>query len=69
LLEHIIAVGIRVLQGAIQKDQSHIIGSSRAAACLAVDDFVDAVNLAPELDIDLPMTPEEWDEIYEQYKI
>jgi hypothetical protein len=69
LVEHIIAVGLRVLSGGRPKDQRHIIGSSRAAAYLAVDDFVDAVNLAPELNIDLPTTPEEWEEIYEQYKM
>ena len=69
MVEHIIAVGLRVLSGGRPKDQRHIIGSSRAAAYLAVDDFVDAVNLAPELNIDLPTTPEEWEEIYEQYKI
>jgi len=69
LVEHIIVVGILVLSGGRPKDQRHIIGSSRAAAYLVVDDCVDAVNLAPKLDIDLPNTPEEWDEIYEQYKI
>ena len=69
LVEHIIVVGLQVLSGGRPKDQRHIIGSSRAAAYLAVDDFVDAVNLAPELNIDLPTTPEEWEEIYEQYKM
>ncbi|KAL7474612.1 hypothetical protein ACHAW6_000579 [Cyclotella cf. meneghiniana] len=43
--------------------------SRQAAAYLAVDDFVDALNLAHKLDIDLPKTSGEWDEIYEQYKI
>jgi hypothetical protein len=33
-----------------------------------VDDFVEAVNLAPELDIAMPASPEEWDEIYNQFK-
>ena len=27
----------------------------------AIDEFVEAVNLAPELDIVMPQTPEEWD--------
>jgi hypothetical protein len=68
LVEHIMAVGLRVLSGGRTKDQRHIIGSSRSAAYKAVDDFVEAVNLAPELAIAMPATPEEWDEIYNQFK-
>jgi len=62
------AVGLRVLSGGRTKDQRHIIGSSRSAAYKAVDDFVEAVNLSPELAIAMPATPEEWDEIYNQFK-
>ena len=29
---------------------------------------MEAVNLAPELDIAMPAMPEEWDEIYNQFK-
>ena len=29
---------------------------------------MDAVNLAPKLDLYLPKIPEEWDKIFEQYK-
>ena len=68
LVEHIVAVGLRVLSGGRPKDQRHIIGSSRAAAYVAFDDFVEAVNLAPELDIVMPQTPQEWDIVYNQYK-
>ena len=67
-VEHIVAVGLQVLSGGRPKDQRHIIGSSRDAAYCAVDDFVEAVNLAPELDILMPQKPEEWDIIYNQYK-
>jgi len=55
-VEHIVAAGLRVLSGGRTKDQRHIIGSSRTAAYDAVDDFINAVNSAPELDIKLPLT-------------
>ena len=42
--------------------------SSRAAAYVAFDDFVEAVNLAHELDIVMPQMPEEWDIVYNQFK-
>ena len=38
-------------------------------AYLVVDDFVEAANLAPELDIEMPQTCKEWDTIYNQYKM
>ena len=60
LVEHIIAIGLRVLAGGRTVDQRHIIGSSLSAAYDAVDDFIDAVNTAPELDIHLPQTDEQW---------
>lgn len=63
LVEHIIATGLRVLAGGRTKDQRHIIGTSLSAAYDAVDDFIDAVNSAPELDIYLPQTTEEWQRI------
>ena len=34
-----------------------------------MDDFVEAVNLAPEWDIEMPQTPKEWDTIYNHYKM
>jgi hypothetical protein len=69
LVEHIIAVGLRVLSGGRIKDQKWIVGSSKTAAYDAFNDFVDAVNYAPELAIDLPQTPDEWETIYRQYKM
>jgi hypothetical protein len=42
------------------KDQRHIIVTSRAACYAAVDDFIDAVNSAPELDIKFPQSVDEW---------
>ena len=36
------------------------IGCSKRAVYVAVDDFNDAVNMAPELDIHLPQSPEGW---------
>jgi hypothetical protein len=60
LVEHIVATGLRVLAGGRVKDQRHIIGSCLTAGYVATDDFIDAVNSAPELDIRLPQTVEEW---------
>jgi MOSC domain-containing protein YiiM len=52
--------GLRTLQGGRVKDQRHIIVTSRAACYAAVDDFIDAVNSAPELDIKFPQSVDEW---------
>jgi hypothetical protein len=62
LVEHIVAVGIRVLSGGRTKDQRHITGMSLDAAYKAADDFIDAVNAASEFDIYMPKTEDEWDE-------
>ena len=42
----------------LSKKHQYIIGINRALAYLAVDNSVEAVNLAPELDINMPQTPE-----------
>ena len=42
-MEHIVAAGLCHLGGGRVKDACHIIGSSRAAAYAAVDDFIDVV--------------------------
>lgn len=57
---HIMVAGLRVLYGGRTIDQSRIVGTGRTAAYDAVDDFIDAVNSASELDIRRPYTPEEW---------
>jgi len=67
-VEHIAAIGLRVLSGGRPKDQRLIYGTSTSAAYDAVDDFIDAVNCAPELDIHLPQTLEDWKEINEGFK-
>jgi hypothetical protein len=53
-VEHIVAAGMRYLSGGRPKDICHIIGCSPRAAYHLVDDFIDAVNTSPELDIHLP---------------
>ena len=68
LVEHIKAVGLRVLSGGRTKDQRHITGMSLDAAYKAVDAFIDAVNAAPEFDICMPKTDDEWDEINHGFK-
>ena len=44
------------------------MGCSSRAAYLAVDDFIDAANAAPKLDINLPLSIEEWLSINEEWK-
>ena len=63
LVEHIIAIGLRRLGGGQIKDQRHIIGTSKTAAYQAFDDFVNAINQHPELDIKQPQSHEEWVEV------
>jgi hypothetical protein len=53
-VEHMVAAGLRHLQGGRVKDARHIVKTSRAACYAMVDDFIDAVNSAPELDINFP---------------
>ena len=60
---HIIALGLRALGGGRLSDIRHIIGCSKSAAYVALDDFVDAVNTCPELDINFPATAAEWKEV------
>eukprot|EP00956_Cyclotella_meneghiniana_P005600 scaffold7209_cov54-Cyclotella_meneghiniana.AAC.1 len=67
-VEHMVAAGLRHLQGGRVKDARHIIKTSRAACYAAVDDFIDAVNSAPELDIKLPKSPEEWKNVNENFR-
>jgi hypothetical protein len=68
LVEHIVAVGLRVLSGGRVKDQRHIVGTSLDATYKAFDDFVDAVNSCLELDIKMPQSSEEWETINRQFR-
>ena len=44
------------------------MGMSRDASYKTFTSFLDAVNSAPELDISMPTTLNEWDRIYNKYK-
>ena len=68
LVEHIVAAGICYLSGGRPKDICHIIGCSPRAVYHAVDDFINAVNTSPELDIHLPKSSEEWLAINAEWK-
>ena len=63
LVEHIVAIGLRALAGGRIPDLRHIIGASTSATYKAFDDFVNAVNAAPELDIKFPISSESWKEV------
>ena len=62
-MEHIVACGLHILSGGRPKDQRFIFGSCRDAVYKSFIDFVNAVNMAPELSINMPSTQEEWDTI------
>ena len=49
-------------------DNRRLLGLGRTAAYSAVDDFIDAVNVAPELDICFPTSAEEWNSVREGWK-
>jgi len=49
LVEHIVAIGLRVLSGGRTKEQCHITGMHLDAAYKAAGDFFDAVNAAQRL--------------------
>jgi hypothetical protein len=68
-VELVVANGLRILGGGRPKDQRHIIGMSRDASYKSFCSFLDAVNSAQELDIKMPSTPEEWNEIYHEYRM
>ena len=59
-VEHMVAAGLHHLQGGRIKDARHIVKSSRAACYAMVDDLIDEVNSAPELDIKYPQNADEW---------
>ena len=59
-VEHICGLGLRVLAGGTVSDNRHLFGMSRAAAYVALNDFLTAVNSCPELSIFLPSTQDDW---------
>ena len=63
MTEHIMAMGLRYLSGGRVLDNRRFIGMNRSAGYYAIDDFINAVNAAPELDIKLPSLPTEWEEV------
>lgn len=62
-VEHIVALGLRALGGGRLLDLRHIIGASLSASYKAFDNFVDAINTCPDLDINFPQSPAEWKEV------
>jgi hypothetical protein len=66
-VDHIAAAGPLTLHGGRVKDARHIIGSSRAAAYICFDDFIDAVLEAPELEIKMPQNDSEWRAVNEDF--
>lgn len=70
LVEHIVAVGLRVLSGGKTKDQCHITEMCLDAAYKAQScrHFFDPVNAAPELDDCMWKTEEEWHMINHGFK-
>jgi hypothetical protein len=66
-VEHMVAAGLRHLQGGRVKDARHIVKTSRAVCYAVVDDFIDAVNSAPELDINFPQNADEWRAVNEGF--
>ncbi|KAL3800774.1 LOW QUALITY PROTEIN: hypothetical protein ACHAWO_000635 [Cyclotella atomus] len=67
-VEHMVAAGLRHLQGGRVKDARHIVKTSRAACYAMVDDFIDAVNSAPELDINFRQNADEWRAVNEGFR-
>ena len=67
-VKHVIANQLCILGGGKPKDQRHIMGMSIDLSYKSFSSFMDAVNSAPELDNRMRTTPEERDEIYQEYK-
>jgi len=71
-VEHILGVGLHVVYGGTIADNRHIFGMSIAAGYRAFDDFIDALNIAPALDIKLPTTTSAWERanlgFFQEYK-
>ncbi|KAL7506732.1 hypothetical protein ACHAXN_008293 [Cyclotella atomus] len=67
-VEHMVAAGLHHLQGGRVKDARHIVKTSRAVCYAVVDDFIDAMNSAPELDINFPQNADEWRAVNEGFR-
>ncbi|KAL7456503.1 hypothetical protein ACHAWC_008001 [Mediolabrus comicus] len=63
MTEHIMAMGLRYLAGGRVLDNRRYIGMNKSSAYSAVDDFINAVNTCPELDIKFPSSAAEWEEV------
>lgn len=68
LIEHIVAAEINILTGGTSKDNRRIIRSSMTAVYAIFDNLLDAVNSAPQLDLHLPQTHQEWIELNTEWK-
>jgi hypothetical protein len=62
-IEIIMGIGIRYLTGGMIRDSKRIYNVSRSEAYRCVEQFINAINLAPELAIKMPETTEEWETI------
>ena len=58
-----VACGLRVLVGRKQDNMTLTFGISRSEVDSIFRQFLQAVNDATELDIELPRTIEEWDKV------
>jgi hypothetical protein len=62
-IQLIMGIGMMFLAGGSINQTRHIFGLSRSEAYRCVNHFIDAILLSPVLDIKLPRTDEEWNNI------
>lgn len=62
-IQLIMGIGMMFLAGGSINQTRHIFGLSRSEAYRCVNHFIDAILLSPVLDIKLPTTEEEWNNI------
>ena len=67
-VEHMVAAGLRGLAGGRLVDLKHIVGCCRSAIYDCFDDFIDAANDAPELDINFPHSLEGWQRVNDGFR-
>ena len=68
IVEMTLACGLRILVGRKQNDITHIFGISRTDVHLTFCWFLLSVNEATELNIVLPKTYKEWDQVRMEFK-